>query len=125
MGKKDIDAIKKTMKEARIPGVTMAFLGSDKTVETETIGETALNSSTPVVPETIFGAASLSKPVFAYLVLKLIQQEKLILPDGSKLNLDTTPLHELLSLKEFYKQAFDKELSDKDMLKAKSLSYRH
>jgi CubicO group peptidase (beta-lactamase class C family) len=63
-----------------------------------------------VTSETVFRAASLSKPVFAYLVLKLIEVNKanlaeagsgkFILPDGlTHFDLDT-PLHHILPLEE-------------------------
>ena len=73
-------SIPELMRKADIPGLQIALLENGKT---SWLGEFGLkNGSTgqPVANDTIFEAASLSKPVFAYGVLKLV--------DAGKLDLD-------------------------------------
>lgn len=57
---------------ALIPGISVGFVNGSE-VSTKEIGFTDKSCMTKVNSETIFGAASLSKPVFTYLVLKLVQ----------------------------------------------------
>ncbi|QPH55795.1 serine hydrolase domain-containing protein [Pontivivens ytuae] len=57
-----------------VPGVAMASLASCAMDEVVVAGTADLSTSTPVRPDTAFEAASLSKPVFAYLVLKLADE---------------------------------------------------
>jgi CubicO group peptidase (beta-lactamase class C family) len=65
------------LKEATVPGISMALIRGGKTYWVHAFGVRDAKSGQPVVDETIFEAASLSKPVFAYGVLKLVDQGKL------------------------------------------------
>ena len=67
-----------------IPGLSIAFIAHGKIVYHRSLGVTSLDTRKPVDDQTIFEAASLSKPVFAWLVMRLV--------DEGKLNLDT-PLY--------------------------------
>jgi CubicO group peptidase (beta-lactamase class C family) len=68
------------MKEANIPGLSIAVIRDSK-VWTRGFGVTNSETKAPVNDNTVFEAASLTKPVFAYAVLKLV--------DSGKLDLDT------------------------------------
>lgn len=76
------------MKEGEVPGLSIAIIRDGKVVWQQNFG--VANSATKqiVTDNTIFEAASLSKPVFAYAVLKLVEK--------GKLDLDT-PLVKYLS----------------------------
>jgi CubicO group peptidase (beta-lactamase class C family) len=65
------------LKEAMVPGASVALIGAGKTYWVHGFGVKNAKSGEPVLEETIFEAASLSKPVFAYGVLKLVDQGKL------------------------------------------------
>jgi CubicO group peptidase (beta-lactamase class C family) len=78
------------MKEAHIPGISIATLSHGKITESSVLGIADMESKTPVTTDTIFWACSLSKPVFAYLVIQLMQNGKL----GKDFTLDT-PLYNI------------------------------
>ena len=59
------------METAVIPGVSIAIIHSNKIWQAQW-GMMNINTNQPVTVETIFQAASLSKPVFAYAVLQLV-----------------------------------------------------
>ena len=66
------------IKQAKIPGISMAATSLDGEIVTHTAG--IISNSTPKQPvteTTIFEAASLSKPVFAYIVLKMAERGEL------------------------------------------------
>jgi CubicO group peptidase (beta-lactamase class C family) len=65
------------LKEGGVPGVSLALIGDGKTYWVHGFGVRDAKTGQPVTEETIFEAASLSKPVFAYGVLKLVDQGKL------------------------------------------------
>src|SRR5215204_167580 len=75
------------MKAADIPGVSIALVREGKPVWTHGFGVKNSETKEAVTEETVFEAASLSKPVFAYAVLKLV--------DAGKLDLDA-PLNKYL-----------------------------
>ena len=87
--------IQDTMEKATIPGISIAHISPDGTLSTRTFGAADTRSKAPVVPDTVFEAASLSKPVFAYLVLKAVERG-LFSRDGEspESGLDR-PLHEI------------------------------
>jgi CubicO group peptidase (beta-lactamase class C family) len=75
------------MKEGTVPGLSLALIRGGKTYWVHGFGVRDAKTGEPVVEDTIFEAASLSKPVFAYGVLKLV--------DLGMLDLDT-PLSKYL-----------------------------
>ena len=76
------------MAKGAVPGLSIALIRDRTTYWVHSFGVRDAKSGQPVTEETIFEAASLSKPVFAYGVLKLVDQ--------GKLDLDT-PLTKYLS----------------------------
>jgi CubicO group peptidase (beta-lactamase class C family) len=72
------------LKDANIPGIQLLYTKNNK-VQVYNLGVTAQGSTQKVTSNTIFEAASLSKSVFAYAVLKL--------NDRSIISLDTPLLH--------------------------------
>ena len=65
------------MKEADIPGVSIALVRNGKPVWTRGFGVKNSATKEAVTNETVFEAASLTKPVFAYAVLKLVEAGRL------------------------------------------------
>ncbi|HEX9234096.1 MAG TPA: serine hydrolase domain-containing protein [Candidatus Acidoferrum sp.] len=65
------------MSQADIPGLSIAVLRNGHTAWLRNFGVKNTKTKEPVTDDTVFEAASLSKPVFAYAVLKLIDQGKL------------------------------------------------
>lgn len=65
------------MEVVSLPGLTMATVEGGKVVWTQAVGLMNVEAQASMQEDTVFEAASLSKPVFAYVVLKLAE-EKLI-----------------------------------------------
>ncbi len=65
------------MKKGGVPGLAIAVIRGGKTTWLHGFGMKEVKTGQPVTGETVFEAASLSKPVFAYGVLKLVEQGKL------------------------------------------------
>ena len=65
------------MKQGGVPGMSIALIRGGKTTWLHGFGMKNTKTGEPVTTETVFEAASLSKPVFAYGVLKLVDQGKL------------------------------------------------
>ena len=76
------------MHDGDVPGLSIALIRDGKLVWHHGFGVTNAETKAPVTGSTVFEAASLSKPVFAYAVLKLV--------DGGKFDLDK-PLNQYLS----------------------------
>jgi CubicO group peptidase (beta-lactamase class C family) len=76
------------LREADVPGMSIALVRNGELTWSGAFGVMNADTKKPVTGETVFEAASLSKPVFAYAVLKLV--------DEGKLNLDT-PLNKYLA----------------------------
>jgi CubicO group peptidase (beta-lactamase class C family) len=70
-------AIPQLMTEADIPGLSIALIRDSKVIWTRGFGVTNSETKARVNDNTVFEAASLTKPVFAYAVLKLVDNGKL------------------------------------------------
>ncbi|MEL6917146.1 MAG: serine hydrolase domain-containing protein [Bacteroidota bacterium] len=76
--KKVVDRhLENQMEQLNIPGMSIAFINNGKIVHHKTFGYANLNDSIKVTQQTIFEAASLSKPVFAYFVMKYVEEGKI------------------------------------------------
>jgi CubicO group peptidase (beta-lactamase class C family) len=80
-------SIPQLMKEGDVPGLSIGLLRDGELVWRHGFGVKNTKTNDPVTDETVFEAASLSKPVFAYAVLKLV--------DAGKFDLDK-PLNQYL-----------------------------
>jgi CubicO group peptidase (beta-lactamase class C family) len=69
--------IPKLMKEGDVPGLSIALVRGGNICWQHNFGVKNEKTAQPVDDNTIFEAASLSKPIFAYAVLKLVEQGKL------------------------------------------------
>jgi CubicO group peptidase (beta-lactamase class C family) len=63
--------------EGNVPGLSVALIQKGKLVWHKGFGVKNAQTKEPVADNTVFEAASLSKPVFAYAVLKLVDEGKL------------------------------------------------
>jgi len=66
--------IPQLMTQARIPGLQIALIRDGKIVWHQDFGVRNAKTGDPVTDDTIFEAASLTKPFFAYYVMKLAEQ---------------------------------------------------
>jgi CubicO group peptidase (beta-lactamase class C family) len=73
--------LQQLMADNRVPGLSIAVIRKGRIVEVKALGVRNATSGALTDTDTIFGGASLSKPVFAYLVLQLV--------DAGVLSLDT------------------------------------
>ncbi|TXK64527.1 serine hydrolase domain-containing protein [Alkalisalibacterium limincola] len=79
------------MEELQIPGLSVAVISKGDISYLRSFGVVRADTAEPVGPETVFEAASISKAVFAYFVMTMVE-------DGT-LDLDR-PMHEYLPLPE-------------------------
>jgi CubicO group peptidase (beta-lactamase class C family) len=75
---KDIPAL---MEKAGVPGLSIAVIRDGKTAWAGSFGVRSTATKDPVTENTLFNVGSLSKPVFAYGVLKLVDAGKLKLDE--------------------------------------------
>ena len=71
------ERIPELLRQSSVPGLSLALIRDGKTYWVQGFGVRDAKSGQLVSDDTIFEAASLSKPVFAYGVLKLVDQGKL------------------------------------------------
>lgn len=67
------------MRRHNVPGLSLALAREQKVVWAEAFGLRDKETKAALTPDTVFEAASLSKPAYAYAVLKLVEQGKLSL----------------------------------------------
>lgn len=65
------------MEVASLPGLAMATVENGEVIWTKSLGVTNTDTRAPMRDDSVFEAASLSKPVFAYVVLKLADEKVL------------------------------------------------
>lgn len=113
------------MQTARVPGVTIASLDASGEISSETHGVTNVENAAQqdeVRPDTVFGAASLSKVAFSYLVLKLI--DKGVIPhleNDSPFGLGSS-LTDILPIETFYKETMKQEFNPSDIERTKAIT---
>jgi CubicO group peptidase (beta-lactamase class C family) len=71
--------VRQLIADARVPGLSMAAIRGDQAIALTAVGVRNAHDRAAVDPQTIFDAASLSKPVFAYAVLQLVDAGELSL----------------------------------------------
>lgn len=69
------------MSEGRVPGLSIAVVRNSKLAEVKQAGVRSASASAAIDADTVFDAASLSKPVFAYIVLQLVDAGVLALDE--------------------------------------------
>lgn len=74
-------SIPQLMKDGEVPGLAIALIRDSKVLWQHGFGVKSVETREPVDDQTVFEAASLSKPVFAYAVLRMV--------DRGQINLDT------------------------------------
>lgn len=79
------------MDSAGIPGMALAFVVNGNVTQVKGFGTRSVNDKSPVDENTVFEAASLSKPVVAYIALKLV--------DAGRLDLNR-PIHNYIDISE-------------------------
>ena len=62
------------MKKGRVPGLQIVLIRDGKIVWEKAFGVKSTANGEPVTSDTIFEAASLTKPYFAYVVMKLVEE---------------------------------------------------
>jgi CubicO group peptidase (beta-lactamase class C family) len=70
------------MEKSGVPGLSIAVIREGKTVWMASYGVRNVETKKPVTEDTLFNVGSLSKPVFAYGVLKLVDAGKLKLDES-------------------------------------------
>jgi CubicO group peptidase (beta-lactamase class C family) len=65
------------MEKSRVPGLQIALVRGGRIIWNKGFGVKNTGTKEPVTGETVFEAASLTKPVFAYMVMKLVEEKVL------------------------------------------------
>jgi len=69
--------IPRLMKKADVPGLSVALISNGKVSWQRGFGVKNVETNEPITDDTVFEAASLSKTVFAYAVMKMVESETL------------------------------------------------
>ena len=69
--------VKQLMESAKVPGLSLAFVRDNKLAYSQSYGLSKADTIQRVDANTVFEAASLTKPTFAYAVLQLVEEGKL------------------------------------------------
>lgn len=78
VSKDSIDGfLERKMKELIIPGLSFAIINSGQVVHHKTLGYSNIENKEPVTAKTIFEGASMSKSVFAFFVMKYVEDGQL------------------------------------------------
>jgi CubicO group peptidase (beta-lactamase class C family) len=80
-------AIEEAMKEHQLPGLSVAIINKKELVYHQAFGFANSQTKEPIDDQSMFEGASLSKPIFAYFVMKMVE--------NGTIDLDQ-PLHEYL-----------------------------
>src|SRR5690348_12170020 len=81
--------ISSRMEHYKVPGVSVAFFDHGQILWTHAYGLADVAAKKPVTPDTLFQAASISKPVSALAALRLVQDGKLSLDEDVNVKLKT------------------------------------
>lgn len=65
------------MEEARVPGLSMAYFDQEGIKTSHYLGYSSMDTRKKVDKNTVFSAASLSKCVLAYIVMQMVEEEKI------------------------------------------------
>src|SRR5262249_11610099 len=68
------EQIRKLMEEAKVPGLSIAIIQDAKVIWRQAFGGKDTRTKEPVDPDTLFEICSGSKPLFAYVVMKLCEK---------------------------------------------------
>jgi len=82
-----VETLAGRMKATNTPGVSIAFIEDGRIAWTKTYGLADVASARPVTPETLFQAASITKPVTATAAMRLVQEGRLDLDQDVNLRL--------------------------------------
>jgi CubicO group peptidase (beta-lactamase class C family) len=77
------------MAHYKVPGVSVAFFDHGQIIWTRAYGLADVAAKKPVTPDTLFQAASISKPIAALAALRLVQEGKLSLDEDVNVKLKT------------------------------------
>ena len=102
-----LDSVPVLMQRADVPGLQLAFVESGEIIATASFGYADSAHVVPVTDATVFEAASLSKPVFAYAVLRMV--------DRGEWDLDQ-PLWDILEYERLAHDDRAKELTTRHVL---------
>ena len=69
--------LQKAMDSIGIPGISIAIVNQNQIVYNKAFGVTSLKTKVPVTKNTVFEAASLSKPLFAYFLMQMAENGQL------------------------------------------------
>jgi CubicO group peptidase (beta-lactamase class C family) len=69
--------VPRLMKTLNVPGVAVAIIYDRSLAWSNVYGTADVRSHLPVTPQTMFEACSMTKPVFAYTVLKLVEEGRI------------------------------------------------